>query len=389
MRGLKFLFVVFLFGLNNACATVVGVARAQDTAPDDSGQHDRAQDSGANKLETRAIGPFQYPMSPRGLQKLLPDISLIASFTGGYFSDDPAGATGHDPARTGFTLQEIELAIQSVVDPYFRADVFLSFPEAGVELEEAYVTTLGLPKGLQIRGGKFQLPFGRHNQKHLEQWHFIDNMLVTKNLLGPENLNEIGVEVSYLFPLPFFLQLQGTFTNGDNDTSFGGRRKQDFLYQGRVYASFDLSAGTTLLIGGSGATGFNSTGLGNQTQLYGGDLLVKWRPRPSRGITWQSEYIFRSLQGAGTLLRDGGAYSYLDFQFHRRWHAGARFDYVGLPDDVITREWRFTPALTFDPTEFSRLRAQYSFDKTNGADGVHAAFLQLQFNIGTHGAHAF
>lgn len=389
MRGLKFLFVVFLFGLSNVCATVVGVARAQDTAPDDSGQHVRAQDPGANKLETRAIGPFQYPMSPRGLQKLLPDISLIASFTGGYFSDDPAGATGHDPARTGFTLQEIELAIQSVVDPYFRADAFLAFHETGAELEEAYVTTFALPKGLQIRGGMFLLPFGRHNPKHLEQWHFVDNMLVSKYLLGPENLSELGVEISYLFPLPFFLQVQGTFTNGDNDTSFGGQRKQDFLYQGRVSASFDLSADTTLLIGGSGATGFNNTGLGNQTQLYGGDLLVRWRPRPGRGITWQSEYIFRSLQGPGTLLRDGGAYSYLDFQFHRRWHTGARFDTMGLPEDAITREWRLTPAVTFDPTEFSRLRAQYELDKVSGADAVHAVFLQLQFNIGPHGAHAF
>jgi hypothetical protein len=350
---------------------------------------DLTQQTPPEKPDTRAVGPFEYPVNPQGWQKLLPDISLIASFAGGYFLDDPAGATGHDPARTGFTLQEIELAIQSVVDPYFRADTFLSFHEAGVELEEAYLTTLALPRGLQIRGGKFLLPFGRHNQKHLEQWHFIDNMLVNKYLLGPENLNELGVEISYLFPLPFFLQVQGVFSNGDNDTSFGGGRKQDFLYQGRVSVSFDPSSSMTVLMGVSGATGFNNTGPGNQTQLYGGDLLVKWRSRAGRGITWQSEYIFRSLQGAGTLLRDGGAYTYLDWQFHKRWHAGLRFDYVGLPEDVITREWRLTPTLTFDPTEFSRLRVQYALGQVGGADAVHAAFLQLQFNIGVHGAHAF
>jgi hypothetical protein len=73
----------------------------------------------------------------------------------------------------------------------------------------------------------------------------------------------------------------------------------------------------------------------------------------------------------------------------KRWHVGARFDMVGLPDDSIVQEWRITPALTFDPTEFSRLRLQYEYDKVENADAVHAAFLQLVFNMGPHGAHAF
>lgn len=343
----------------------------------------------SSETQTRQFGPKSYEVPARGAWQLLPDISVIGNLTGAFFSDDPVGATGHDPARTGLTLQEIEVVLQSVVDAYFRADVFLSFHETGVELEEGYFTTLGLPKGFQIRGGKILLPLGRHNPKHLHTWDFGDNMLVTKYFLSPEGLSELGIELSYLFPTPFFLQIQGTFSNGDNATSFGGSRKQDFIYQGRLSASFDPTPNTTLLLGASGATGFNGTGLGNQTNLIGGDLLIKWKPKDHRGLTWQSEYFYRQMETPGANQKDGGFYSYVDWQFAKRWHAGLRYDQMGLPEALIANEWRVTPALTFNPTEFSRIRLQYEYDKTVNVRGVHAAFVQFQYSMGPHGAHPF
>ncbi|MBI4196307.1 MAG: hypothetical protein HY539_00635 [Deltaproteobacteria bacterium] len=336
--------------------------------------------------ESRSDG--QPVVVPRSAQKLLPDISLIGTVAAAYFSDEPAGETGHDPARSGFTLQEIEIAFQSVIDPYLRGDLFLSFQEVGVELEEGYVTTLGLIKGLQIRGGKFLLPFGRQNQKHLETWDFANLPLVNKYLLGPENLSELGAEISCLLPTPFFLQLQGTFSNGENETSFGGGRPGDFVYQGRVSTGFDTSKNTTILLGTSAASGFNDTGLGNQTRLFGGDFLFKWKPASYRSVTWQSEYIYRWRQ-AGTLTEEGGLYSYVDYQFLKRWHLGMRYDQMGLPEDAIVKEWRAAPTVTFNPTEFSRIRLQYEYDKPSNGRRVHAAFLQLEFSMGPHGVHAF
>ena len=45
--------------------------------------------------------------------------------------------------------------------------------------------------------------------------------------------------------------------------------------------------------------------------------------------------------------------------------------------------------LTFWPSEFSQLRAQYRF--TDYAEGVQAneVLFQLQYSIGAHGAHPF
>lgn len=358
-----------------------------------SGRLKDSNTSGASETqapqENRSVGIFKYSVNPTGLQRLLPDISLIGTFAGAYFNHEPVGATGVDPSRTGFNLQEIEVAFQSVIDPYFRADVMLAFGEEGVELEEGYFTTLGLVKGLQIRGGKMRLPFGRQNQKHTENWDFVDNTLVNKYFLGPDGLKELGIEVSYLFPVPFFFQLQGTFSNGDGDTSFGGTRVKDFLYQGRLTTSFDPTANTSLLFGGSAAFGFNTSGLGNQTKIYGGDFLFKWKPKSYRSIVWQSEYLFRQFDDAFENRNDGGLYSYVDWQFLKRWHAGIRYDQMGLPSALVAKEFRVSPALTFNPTEFTRIRVQYEYDKVSNADPVHAVFLQFAFSMGPHGAHPF
>ncbi len=337
----------------------------------------------------KSVGPFDVKTSKGNNAGILPDISVLGSLVGGYFNNDPAGDVGHDPARTGFTLQEIELALQSVVDPYFRADLFLSFHEDGVELEEGTVSTLALVKGLQIKAGQLLIPVGRQNQKHLHTWSFVDNTLANKYLLGVEGLRELGVEIAYTFPTPFFLQLQGTFSNGDNDTSFGGTRKQDFLYQTRISTGFDLSNKTSVLLGASGAWGFNNSGLGQQTHLYGGDIYFRYKPSSYRSVSWQSEYLFRDMQVAGTTVRNGAFYSYMDWQFAKRWHVGLRYDQTGVPEATVMREYRISPALTFNPTEFSRLRLQYEYDKVKGADPVHAIFLQLQFAMGVHSAHQY
>jgi hypothetical protein len=49
--------------------------------------------------------------------------------------------------------------------------------------------------------------------------------------------------------------------------------------------------------------------------------------------------------------------------------------------------------LTFKPTEFSRLRMQYSSNDIGTADGVRERFdsfwLQFLMSLGAHGAHAF
>lgn len=343
---------------------------------------------------TRQVGLWKYPIGNSKVAKILPDISATGILAGAYFEREPGGPltgpVGADPARTGFTFQELEIAFQGVVDPYFRYDAFLSFSEEGVEVEEAYFTTQsGLPKGLQFKGGIMLLPFGRQNPKHLHSWTFADNNLVNKYLLGADGLAEAGVEISYLFPTPLFLQFQGTFTNGDNSTSFGGTQKKDFLYNGRLATSFDLTQDLTMLLGGSFAWGYNNTNPGNYTALYGGDLYLKWKPSARTSLAWQTEFIGRQMQIPGGPISEGGLYSFLDYQFFKRWHTVFRIDQMGIPQGLQSRETRLTPAIAFNPTEFSQIRLQYEADKITGLDWANAVILQFMMTLGAHGVHAF
>jgi hypothetical protein len=257
-----------------------------------------------------------------------------------------------------------------------------------VELEEGFITTLSLPRGLQLKAGKYLMPFGRQNPKHLETWPFVNNMLVNQELLGPEGFNELGIQLSYLFPTPFFFLFQGNFSQGENDDNFDGDRKQDFAYSGRLSGSGDLTENLTLLMGGSFAFGYNGTGDGNTTYLYGGDLLLKWQPSAHSGIQWQTEYIYRRRQVPFDVEGEGGIYSYLMGNWSKRWGAGFRVDYVGIPK-AVDATLRLSPMVVFRPTEFFQVKAQYDLIDDDAFGVQQAAFLQWIFTMGPHGPHPF
>jgi hypothetical protein len=62
---------------------------------------------------------------------------------------------------------------------------------------------------------------------------------------------------------------------------------------------------------------------------------------------------------------------------------------MGLPEGAIPAEWRLTPAITFNPSEFSRIRLQYELDKIKNLEASQAAILEFEFSMGPHGAHPF
>lgn len=359
--------VATLFG----CLCLGWTASAQETQP----------------AQEKQILLWKVPAS--GRKALIPDISLIGSIAGAWFRDDPGSDLGENPSRTGFNFQGVELALQSAIDPYVRGDVFILFKEDGVEVEEATVTTVSLPWNLQIRGGKLLARFGRQNTQHLEQLDFVDNSFTNRYFFGPEGFHELGAELSVLFPLPWYSELSFEFLQGENAGNFDGARKQDFAYLGHWKNGFDVTTNLAGQIGLSGAVGYNDTAPGNMTQIYGADLYFRWKPSERRGLKWQTEYFLRRLEDVGDTLVEGGLYSQLIWRFARRWEAGIRGERIGLPDEG-TRQWGLSPQVTFVATEFFHLRGQYNLIHTDGiAREQHEAFLQMQFNMGPHGAHSF
>ena len=94
-------------------------------------------------------------------------------------------------------------------------------------------------------------------------------------------------------------------------------------------------------------------------------------------------------------LRDWGVYSQISYGFRPRWVASLRGDFV-TGDDAASgadadreERWRIAPALTFFPTEFSKLRLQYNFDDRRNTGTDHSIWFQFEFLLGAHAAHKF
>ena len=376
-----------------------------------------AELAAATGSDSAAVKPL--PEAPKGGgagQSLNPDIAVITDVVLGWFnSDSPLQAGGHDPAENGFTLQQVELAIGKAVDPYFRMDANLVFGHEGVEVEEAFATTLALPHSLQLRAGQFLTRFGRLNSTHLHAWDFVDQPFALSRVFGGEGNRGVGAEVSWLTPLSWYVELvgsaseargEGTTRSFLDEADIDEGSPLDFEYVLAAKQFFALSDNWSLAWGLSWATGPNPSGDSTRSDILGTDVFLKYRPITYGShtvVSLQTEALYRRRQVPDDTLQDVNGYAQLFWRFAQRWGTAARYEYgTGAYDGGGTRVpdpldpfWtglrqRASAAITFWPTEFSRLRLQASADFLDWQDEPNlAAFLALEFNAGAHGAHAF
>jgi TolA-binding protein len=368
------------------------------------------------------------------------NISLDGLFALAYSSArdlDHIEVGDHDPQQRGFNARNIELAFDGAVDPYFEGFANIVFKldndnETSVEVEEAFMQTTGLPFNLQLKGGQFFAAFGRLNPTHPHTWDFADTPLVSGLFLGPDGLRGVGAQISWTLPLPWYSQLILASQNGRGSTGFSFRNPgdsgmffdrittdrevrglQDFVWIPRFENSFNLSETQTVLAGVSGAFGSNETGADSRTQIYGADLLYKWKSARAEGgfpfVKWQTEFMYRRFEaGYGAndsfpvaeTFHDWGLYSQVLWGFKKGWVVGIRGDYVHMQDSMFTDDldrqsrYRISANLTWYPTEFSKLRLQYNHDFLEenfflSERQVDSLFLQFEFILGAHGAHKF
>ena len=315
---------------------------------------------------------------------------------GDHEEEEEGHGHGEESQKSGFDLQEIELRFTAFADPYVKGDLTLAMHGAsGIEVEEGYVVAQTLPRGLGLRAGKLFLPFGKQNRLHTHQFPFVEVPLVNREFLGPVGLNDIGVEVSYLLPLPWFSEIRVGAFEGSEEGPFRSEKGEDLAYLGRWGHLWDLGSSTTLGLGGSYAGGRNGVGSDGLAQFVGGDLTIKWIPlrrAQYRGVTFQAEYLWSKVdEDEFSAPTQGGLVSHLQVRMSRRWWLGGRLDALGLPkeleDDPDQR--RASVLLALVPSEFSALRFQYSAHQVEDQETQHLFQVQFNFTIGSHPAHAY
>jgi hypothetical protein len=398
---------------------------------------------------------WSAPLSGSATLQLM-DISFDAMMAvGGSTEPDPSLQTlqggEHDPRKRGFTLQQVELSLAGAVDPYVRGDAYLVYfiePLSGdsqFELEEAFLTTLSLPWGLQIKGGQFFTEFGRLNPQHPHAWSWQDQPLILTRLFGGDGLRGLGARLGWLMPLPWFseLYLSAQNANGETMVSFlandevftdrpiGGRPffdrnvddLDDFLYLARLANSFSLGKNLTTQFGLSGLFGPNATGPNGVTWTWGGDLALKWRPAKNfRGwpfVIFEGEFLQRiyeadfyfnsndpadptdDVMAPQDVLHDYGLFTQVLYGFYPGWAAGARYEFADARganfnslrslDPYRDERHRASPLLIWFVSEFFRLRLQYNFDHAQHIPGevAHSVWGGAEFSLGAHPAHRF
>ena len=333
------------------------------------------------------------------------------------------------PGERSFNLGESELTFSASIDPYFSGVLTAAITgENEIEVEEAYFRTTSLHHGLTIKGGRFFSGFGYLNEVHAHAWDFVDQPLVYQAMFGGQ-YRQNGLQVKWLAPTDLFLEFGAETGNGDG---YPATRLEKNGFNGATlfaHVGGDIGDYTSWRAGASwltqraedregGITDENGFPLFEQfsgdSDTWVIDGVLKWAPTPRRQLKVQGEYLHRRESGeiadsTGVLLADdyrntsSGWYLQSVYQFAPRWRVGARYDSL----DSGTPSYSFAPPglldaspdrlslmLDWNPSEFSRLRAQYDLDNARDdgpglKDGDRIWRLQYIHGIGAHGAHKY
>ena len=318
-------------------------------------------------------------------------------------------ATAEHRAKAGgtFNFRSAEIGIAASIDPYARGYAFFTGSGEGVEVEEAAMVTTSLPWNLQARAGRFFADFGRLAKFHPHEYAFVNTPLSLERIVGGESKAD-GVELSYLFPTPFFLR--GTI-GGYNKLGAENERLDDtksrawsrFTYLGRLQTYFDLTDHQSIELGTSVAftpsIRIPSDPHGGNRTLSGVDVTYRYQPLGStlyEGFTVGGEFFGNServerASGFRRMFAPGG-YVYGEAKLSREWAAGFLYDNAPSLASPGKKTIGYSPFVTWILSEFNRLRLQYSYldDKVREekSERGHQVFLQWTTVLGSH-THGF
>lgn len=409
----------------------------------------RIQELEAASAAAAAAPPIPVPPSApasNAASAFNPAISMILAGNYTNTSEDPktyriAGFIPNDgevgPNERSFNLGESELTVAANVDPYFFANVTASISSDNeIEVEEAFFRTLALRNGFTAKGGRFFSGLGYLNEIHAHAWDFADQPLVYQAFFGGQ-FTQDGVQVKWLAPTDLFMEFGAEVGNGH---AFPGtRRNRNGLNAKTLFAHVGGDIGDSISwrsglswndADADARTYDDMDAFGNAvTNAFTGnsrtwiaDATLKWAPHgdsTQRQLKLQAEYMRRTEDGdlafengAAALTstydsKQSGWYVQGVYQFRPRWRAGVRYDSldsgtsrIGLVEEnLLTRESfpalrsaspeRVTVMLDWSPSEFSRLRTQYSWDDARANLRDRQFIIQYLFGIGAHGAHKF
>lgn len=332
-----------------------------------------------------AAAPDSAPAEPvfigrqRNASVLNPDISATG--------DIRIHAREESPQRDNAVAREFEIAIQSTLDPYSSAKIYLAFEDEEIGIEEGYVTWTGLPGRLRLDLGKIRQSVGDLNRWHLHALPESEYPLVYQRYLSPEGLGGTGLSLYTALPISLAggtheLTLQGT--TAESDPLYAGGRQPTVL--ARLQNFWQLSRSTYAQLGVTGIGG-NNADSALSSRLAGVDFRITWRP-PQTGtrqeLTFRAEGYRLHADQSGVKTARYGGFAGLTYRASRRWVLGLRGDWLESPRGAYSTEWQLSPTITFWQSEFVYLRLEGQHHHDSVAGNRNLLLLQAVFAMGPH-----
>ena len=353
----------------------------------------------------------------------------------------------------GFSLGHTEVNISANIDDKFHGAIttVLDNHDGKTELllEEAFIETLALPNGFNLRAGRFLSDFGYLNNQHMHADSFSSRPEIYNNFLGTHYYDD-GVRASVVLPTDLYVRLSAEAFTGkklhgkENRTpkkSSVGVYTASIKTGGDVSESSSWQFGLSYLHNRNGEVGqlrgfpapVTNTGshahfhgdhdhenasASTGKNLYGVDLVWKWAPDGNykyQNLTVAAEYMrlnnivhqesqsdkFGPKQLSGYYL--SGVY-----RFSPSWSAGVRYGkadksmvdahekpYPHIHFDPMQKEKEATAMVAWNSSHFGTIRAQLSqkkvdFNHPEKSNTTNNTFtLQYVMTFGAHAAHDF
>ncbi|MEJ0062136.1 MAG: hypothetical protein WDO70_02785 [Alphaproteobacteria bacterium] len=363
-----------------------------------------------------------------------PAIGLVLNGQFGAYSKHDRSVSGFaigdegERAKEGMQLGESELSLSANADDMFTAQFTGSFAtdngEDGVEIEEAFVQSLGLPYGINIKAGRMLASLGYMNEKHAHTDDFVDRPLPYRAFLN-NAFNDDGAQASVVLPTPFYSEIGGGVWRGDDFPGANAQGAGPGAYSAFARVGGDIGddqnwrLGFSYLHSRTGGDGRITGGDGmeqifkGEDSLYIADAKYNWAPTGNAAqqeLSLQGEFFRRQERGSyadnalgigDTDYRGGqnGWYGQAVYKFLPQWRVGYRYTGLSSGDVPDALAGGGLDAMGHDPyvhsamadythSEFSRIRLQYNNDHTGpGTDNQFLA--QYIMSLGAHGAHKY
>lgn len=375
------------------------------------------------KLVSLAIGSiFASPVFADTLSN--PQIGVVVD---GYYQD---GQRHNSEREEGFGLGHTELNLSSNIDDKFHGALTAVLESHGdeteLELEEAFIETLALPYGVNVRAGRFLSDFGYLNNQHMHTDSFVERPIAYRTFLGSHYYDD-GVRANIVLPTDLYVKFGVEALSGNKMSSVEDGSKVG-VYTTTMKLGNDFSESSSWQFGLSYLRNengkvkeFEDHDHGHEEEhdhshaaavtganLYGADFVWKWAPDGNykySNFTLSAEYMLLDGVVDSKYKNDAESPDHLSayyvsgvYRFNPSWSTGLRYGEAESYDGhahgdhmhfTALNDKEMDAMIAWDSSHFGTIRAQYTRIDNQDSETDNVFTLQYVMTFGAHGAHAF